>query len=119
MSLVHTQSLREETIPNLDEDLVFQVTDIADRDSRRVLSKDEQRDITETARREGISHYSVMEQENPRLYQILMSGVTPDGIPVTVTVGGFRPFFYIKVPGGDSRVPAMTSVIAAIRDGNF
>jgi DNA polymerase elongation subunit (family B) len=119
MSLVHTESLREETIPNLDEDLVFQVTDIADRDSRRNLSKDEQRDITETAKREGVSRYSVMEHENPRLYQILMSGVTPGGIPVTVTVGGFRPFFYIKVPGGDSRVPEMTSFIAAIRDGNF
>ena len=119
MSLVNTEYLRDEITPNLDEDLVFQVTDITDRDSRRNLSKDEQKDITEAARREGVSRYSVMEQENPRLYQILMSGVTPEGTPVTVTVGGFRPFFYVKVPDGDSGVPAMTTFIAAIRDGNF
>ena len=87
MSLVNTEYLRDEITPNLDEDLVFQVTDITDRDSRRNLSKDEHKDISDAARREGVSRYSVMEQENPRLYQILMSGVTPEGTPVTVTVG--------------------------------
>lgn len=119
MSITYTNSLRDDVTPNPDEDLVFQITDISDRDSRRTLSKEEHQDITSTANKEGVSRFSILQQENPRLYQILMSGVTQEGTPVTVQIGGFRPFFYVKVPNGDSGVSQMTKLLQTIRDGNF
>jgi len=111
--------LRDEFTPNPDEDLVFQVTDITDRDSRRVLSKEEHQERVQAARRSGSTPYSVLQYENPRLYQVLMSGITDTGTPVTLNVGGFRPFFYVKVPSGDTGVPATISLLMTIRDGNF
>lgn len=59
-------------------DLEFQVVDIADRDTM------------------------IYEYGTPvKTYEILMSGMTKKGVPVTAKVRGFRPFCYIRIPEGD------------------
>lgn len=57
-------------------DLTFQVTDIADRDSYDYKRA----------------------QKN---YEVMMTGITKEGTPITTRVRGFCPFFYVRIPDED------------------
>lgn len=64
------------------EDLIFQIKDILNRDIRT------SGDATSTD-----SSYS-----DSRTFQIVLFGTTNKGDSVTLTIGGFRPFFYVRIP---------------------
>jgi len=64
------------------EDLVFQCKDILSRDVRDGADTDS----TDSSKSDG------------RAFQIVLFGTTAKGDTVTLTVGGFRPFFYVRIP---------------------
>lgn len=69
---------------NTKEDLIFQCKDILSRDIRD--SGDSESDA--------------------RAYQIILFGTTVKGDSVTLTVGGFCPFFYVRIPDCLASLPA-------------
>jgi DNA polymerase elongation subunit (family B) len=66
------------------EDLIFQIEDLLSRDIR--LNNDD-------------TSYDSNESNNSnRTFQIILFGTTPKGDSVTLTIAGFRPFFYVRIP---------------------
>ena len=84
-----------------DKELTFQVIDIVDQDTFPILTKEEQRELYREAAENGESVTDVRRQKYPKQYRIRMSGVMDNGTPVTLDVGGFRPFFYVRIPETD------------------
>ena len=82
-------------------DLTFQVLDIVDQDTFPVLTKEEQTELYREAGESGESVADLRRQKYPKQYRIRMSGVMDNGTPVTLDVGGFRPFFYVRIPDFD------------------
>ena len=77
----------------LKKSVVFQVIDWVSLDipknSYAYESEDEEEDFSE---------YSTFKNPDDHQFGIRMYGVRKDGVSVSVTVKGFRPYFYIKVP---------------------
>jgi len=75
---------------NTKEDLIFQCKDILSRDVR---------DAGDASSTDSVA-------SDARAYQIILFGTTPSGDSVTLTVGGFRPFFYVRIPDALATLPA-------------
>lgn len=90
------EDLRPRDTKDPDQDLTFQVIDIADKDSY----------IWEG----GVKR---------KIYEVLLSGLTSESVPVTARIRGFRPFFYIQVPEHDSDGSETLRAIEKIRDVCF
>ena len=88
--------LRPQDSKDSDQDLTFQVIDIADKDS-----------------------YIWEGGSKRRLYEVLLSGITREGVSVTARVRGFRPFFYIQIPEHDTDGSETLRSIEKIRDVCF
>lgn len=54
-----------------------------------------------------------------KLYEVLLSGITREGVSVTARIRGFRPFFYIQVPEHDTDGSETLRSIEKIRDVCF
>lgn len=88
--------LRVRDTKDPEQDLTFQVIDIADKDS-----------------------YVWEGGVKRKLYEILLSGITIEGVSVTARIRGFRPFFYIQVPEHDTNGSETLRAIGKIRDVCF
>lgn len=94
---------------NTQQDLIFQIKDILSRDVRATSDAD-----------------STDSGGDGRAFQIILFGTTAKGDSVSLTIGGFRPFFYVRIPDALQEFPTahiafrywvMTGVPAdAIRD---
>jgi len=82
-------------------DLTFQIIDIVDQDTFPVISKEEEQELYRDAAMIGESVADARRKKYPKQYRIRMSGVMDNGTPVTLDVGGFRPFFYVRIPDFD------------------
>jgi len=87
------ETLRPSSSP-LYGDLAFQVTDIADRDSYDYRT-------------------------HRRTYEIMMTGTTIEGMPITTRVRGFCPFFYVRIPDEDVTGEDTMKRLEMIRDVEF
>jgi DNA polymerase elongation subunit (family B) len=92
--MIRTDALRKYADKEHSEDLIFQVTDIADKDTR-------------------------YKGETMPSYEILLTGITDKGYPVTVSVGEFNPFFYIRVPNSKTNLKKYMKYITNIKLGKF
>jgi DNA polymerase elongation subunit (family B) len=90
------EDLRRSVLKNSNQDLVFQVIDIADRDS-----------------------YIWEGGTKSRVYEVLLSGLCENSVPVTVRVRGFKPFFYVQVPEHDTTGSETLEILRKIRDVCF
>lgn len=88
--------LRTRDSKDTNQDLVFQVIDFADRDT-----------------------YVGESVSKKKMYEVLLSGITREGVSVTAKVRGFRPFFYIQVPEHDTDGSETLRIIEKIRDVRF
>ena len=82
-------------------DLTFQIIDIVDQDTFPVISREEEQELYRDAAMIGESVADARRKKYPKQYRIRMSGVMDNGTPVTLDVGGFRPFFYVRIPDFD------------------
>lgn len=99
--MIRTADLRKTITPDTTKPLSFQVIDIADCDAFPQIPKDELGEIMAEAHEGGVSFKTLRNQRFPKKYQMMLSGVNGEGVPVTLSVGGFHPFFYIQVPETD------------------
>ena len=90
------EHLRARDSKDAEQDLVFQVIDFADRDS-----------------------FVYEGRSKNKKYEVLLSGITREGVSVTARVRGFRPFFYIQVPEHDTDGSKTLHDIKQIRDVGF
>ena len=100
-------------------DLTFQILDIVDQDTFPILSKEEQTELYREAAESGESVEDARRQKYPRQYRIRMSGVMDNGAPVTLDVGGFRPFFYVRIPDFDKDGKHTLTRLDQIRNGEI
>lgn len=84
------------------KELTFQVIDIVDQDTFPILTNEEESELYREATEAGESVADARRQKYPKQYRIRMSGVMENGIPVSLDVGGFCPFFYVRVPEFDT-----------------
>lgn len=112
-------NLREPFMPDFMKDLTFQVIDITDRDINPKIQSPSMKEMQEEARRSDTPIRTLLEKYYPREYQVLLSGVTMEGVPVTMEVNGFRPFFFIQIPESDKTGEKTLKNLGIIRQCNF
>lgn len=100
-------------------DLTFQVIDIVDQDTFPILSKEQEAEIFRDAAESGVSPSEYRRSMYSKQYSIRISGVMENGIPITVDVGGFRPFFYILIPDFDTDGKMTLSRLDQIRNAQI
>lgn len=88
--------IRTTTLKDTNQDLVFQVIDITDRDTF----------VFDSGTKE-------------KIYEIILSGVCQNGTPVTARIHKFRPFFYVQIPTHDTDGSITLRNLFDIRNVNF
>lgn len=90
------EAILKSTVKDEFQDLTFQIIDIADRDT-------------------FVWNYGGRD----KTYEVLLSGLCDDGIPLTACIRGFKPFFYVQVPDYDKDGSETLSILQKIKNVLF